>query len=149
MAQTATHSPGRRSAPPRPDSWTPVRNGNVYCSPACGHGCTHQAYLEATAQAHNLARLLGGGWHGVVSENLGWHYHAALHGYLITVYDTGRVAPSSQRYVCSAIIGVYQVTAYKRTARGAAADAARQLKLVGTMMQLAGMSMVKPTRKHK
>lgn len=59
--------------------WTPVRRGAIYCSPACGGGCTHQAYLEAQVQAQEMLDALGGpttggnAWEKRVHENLGWY----------------------------------------------------------------------------
>lgn len=54
--------------------WTPRRRGALYCSPACGGGCTMVAYREAVARASALAKKAGTGWTIKVSENLGWHY---------------------------------------------------------------------------
>lgn len=56
--------------------WTPVRSGSIYCSPACGGGCTWRQYETAVIQASSLARSLGAGWKPRVHENLGWHYSA-------------------------------------------------------------------------
>lgn len=56
--------------------WSPVRNGDIYCSPRCGHGCTHSAYLNAVAAADALAARIGPDWKPHVWENLGWHYAA-------------------------------------------------------------------------
>jgi hypothetical protein len=56
--------------------WTPVRNGNAYCSPACGGGpavCSIQRYERAVDASNKVARDLGPGWNPVVTENLGWH----------------------------------------------------------------------------
>jgi len=56
--------------------WTPVRRGNIYCSPACGGGaatCTVARYRDAHEAAEETARDLGPGWKPVVMENLGWH----------------------------------------------------------------------------
>lgn len=59
----------------RDDSWSP-RNllGGVYCSPACGGGCTKAAYNTAVRNSNALAEQMGEGWEPVVWENLGWHY---------------------------------------------------------------------------
>lgn len=54
--------------------WTPIRLGNVYCSPACGGNCTWEKYQAAVKRGNVLAKLLGPGWKGEVWENLGWHY---------------------------------------------------------------------------
>lgn len=60
-------------------SWVPVRKGNIYCAPACGHGCTFAAFQAATLKAETLAERLGKGWQIHVTENLGWH-HAVIKG---------------------------------------------------------------------
>lgn len=56
--------------------WKPVRRGEIYCSPGCGYGCTHKAYLTACLKAERIARRCGPGWKPRVWENLGWHYAA-------------------------------------------------------------------------
>ncbi len=66
------------------DRWTPIRDGAVYCSPACGGKCTMEDFEWATKEAEKLARLMGDGWEPHVWENLGWHYRvtngvAAVH----------------------------------------------------------------------
>lgn len=66
-------------------SWKPVRNGETYCSPACGHGCTHEAFKRATTNAEKLCRLLGAGWQPRVHENMGWHFSA------YSVYGSGQI----------------------------------------------------------
>ena len=53
-----------------------VRDGDTYCAPACGHGCTVDEYFDAKRDGSNLARRLGEDWSYRVWENLGWHYHA-------------------------------------------------------------------------
>lgn len=53
-----------------------VRNGDVYCAPWCGGGCTWKAFQKATRDAQMLCDELGDGWVPDVSENLGWHYKA-------------------------------------------------------------------------
>jgi hypothetical protein len=59
-------------------NWTPIRKGDIYCSPACGANCTHKAYEEATGKAKKLAekctKEIGGEWEIRVHENLGWHW---------------------------------------------------------------------------
>lgn len=56
--------------------WIPVRNGNRYCSPSCGRGCTFAEHETAVANADKLATALGSGWKVRVWENLGWHWGA-------------------------------------------------------------------------
>lgn len=60
--------------------WTPVRDGDRYCSPACGGRCRFADYEAATAKAAELAARLtdhfGVEWTPRVWENLGWHYKA-------------------------------------------------------------------------
>lgn len=56
--------------------WTPVRKGAVYCSPRCGHKCTHADFLAAKARAAALCKQLGAGWTPNVWENGGWHASA-------------------------------------------------------------------------
>lgn len=57
--------------------WNPIRNGDIYCSPACGGGCTFAAYENAHKLANSLAKRLSSPratWTTYVHENLGWHY---------------------------------------------------------------------------
>ncbi|WP_306147284.1 MULTISPECIES: hypothetical protein [unclassified Roseibium] len=54
--------------------WTPVRRGDVYCSPRCGAGCTWKAYQTAVQRADDLAERMGDGWEPRIWENGGWHY---------------------------------------------------------------------------
>lgn len=67
-------------------SWKPVRRGDIYCAPACGNGCTYQAYLNAVAAAKQLAKELPG-FKPHVWENLGWHYSAVALGSRVSVYN--------------------------------------------------------------
>ena len=61
------------------DAWVP-RPGpkGVYCSPACGGGCTRAAWRKATARANLIARRLNaqtgnvGKWTPAVFENCRW-----------------------------------------------------------------------------
>jgi len=63
-------------------TWTPRRRGNIYCSPACGRGCTIREFRKARCEARKLAMQLsstdtdvrGGHWTIDVWENLGWHW---------------------------------------------------------------------------
>lgn len=56
--------------------WTPRRQGDIYCSPRCGCHCKWDAYQLATAEAAQLAAVMGEGWGPHVWENGGWHYYA-------------------------------------------------------------------------
>jgi hypothetical protein len=58
----------------KPLSWEPQLRGEVYCSSACGGGCTKAAHDEAERRATELAKRMGEGWKPRVWENLGWHY---------------------------------------------------------------------------
>lgn len=56
------------------EGWDPVRRGAIYCSPRCGCGCTHKAFVAATQAAEKTAERMGDAWHPVVWENCGWHW---------------------------------------------------------------------------
>jgi hypothetical protein len=56
--------------------WTPVLNGEIYCSPRCGGCCTKAAHDRAQEQAAALCATLGAGWMPRVWENLGWYCEA-------------------------------------------------------------------------
>lgn len=55
-------------------SWTPRLRGKIYCSSACGGGCTMLAYASAVKKATALAKRMGKGWKIRVHENLGWYW---------------------------------------------------------------------------
>lgn len=62
-------------------SWVPRRRGEIYCSPACGRGCTWAEYQAALAEAEKAVavikkrgRLSLVGVKVDVFENLGWHW---------------------------------------------------------------------------
>lgn len=55
-------------------SWVPERRGLIYCSPACGFGCTITAHDRAVLRSNEVAAMLGEGWRAVVGENLGWYW---------------------------------------------------------------------------
>ncbi len=69
--------------------WTPIRKGNIFCSPACGGKCTFAAYQLAKTNGDKLAKELGKNWKGRVWENLGWHYKAVLKGMDCNVHCHG------------------------------------------------------------
>lgn len=71
-------------------SWKPARHGIMYCSPACGCGCTWKDYQDAVADADALAKRLGEGWKPDVWENGGWHYSVNLAGVSISKHSDGR-----------------------------------------------------------
>lgn len=60
----------------RKKSWKPIRRGKVYCSPACGGGCTHAAYVKANKDAAmvRLTMRHPRNWKVHIWENLGWHW---------------------------------------------------------------------------
>jgi hypothetical protein len=58
------------------EAWIPVRNGDIYCSPACGAGCKLAAFEQATSKAKYLIGILGDEWESIVWENFGWHCRA-------------------------------------------------------------------------
>lgn len=68
-------------------SWKAVRKGNVYCAPACGHGCKHSQYLKMKKQAELMCKALGKGWKPRVHENMGWHCEVQKSQSSISYYD--------------------------------------------------------------
>ncbi len=54
--------------------WKPRKAGDLYCSSACGRGCTFAEFTVALEAGTALADRLGEGWSPEVWENLGWHY---------------------------------------------------------------------------
>jgi hypothetical protein len=56
--------------------WKPRRRGAIYCSPACGAGCTKADFDDATERARLTCEALGPGWKPHVWENLRWHAQA-------------------------------------------------------------------------
>lgn len=81
----------------KPLSWKPVRRGSRYCSPACGSGCTVQAYEYAVTSASALARHLGPGWTPQVWENMGWYWGARSPSGRVQVYPPHPRAGSQYR----------------------------------------------------
>jgi hypothetical protein len=72
---------------PRPLSWKPKLNGEVYCSSACGSKCKRADFERATARAEALVKRLGSGWEPKVWENMGWHYSARSKSGYLTVHE--------------------------------------------------------------
>lgn len=54
--------------------WTPILNGDVFCSPACGSSCKKADYDRTIKAANLLATKLGDGWEPEIWENGGWYY---------------------------------------------------------------------------
>jgi hypothetical protein len=57
--------------------YMPIRKGDIYCSPACGMGCTHADFEKAVFASQALAAELGAGWATRVWDNLGWHWEVS------------------------------------------------------------------------
>lgn len=55
-------------------SWTPILNGEIYCSPSCGGKCKKPDYDNARQVSNEVATQLGDGWIPKVYENLGWYW---------------------------------------------------------------------------
>lgn len=53
--------------------WTPVWEGDLYCSPGCGAKCTRAEYDHAWEVGTDAQRVLGEDWTIAVWENMGWH----------------------------------------------------------------------------
>ena len=72
-------------------SWEAVRNGDTYCAPACGAGCTWKEFQRVTKLAKALAekcnKEVGGEWETNIHENLGWFYSVTLKEGNITIYE--------------------------------------------------------------
>lgn len=71
-----TFDSGNPTPPSTGDRWTPIRDGDVFCAPACGHKCKHADFELATASAAALVAELGEGWLPRVWENGGWNFSA-------------------------------------------------------------------------
>lgn len=71
----------------------PVKKGPRFCSPACGAGCTWDAYSKARRSAAKLARELGKGWKPDVWEweCLGWHWQVVKDGLKISAWTVNGV----------------------------------------------------------
>jgi hypothetical protein len=54
------------------DRWQPVLKRGLYCSPACGRGCTKKEYDRLRQFGRRIAAGLGSGWMIRMHENLGW-----------------------------------------------------------------------------
>lgn len=67
----------------------PIADGERYCSPRCGFGCSRAGFDRATDEARLLATRLGGAWKPEVWENGGWHYRATNGEHAIHVKTVG------------------------------------------------------------
>ena len=88
----------------RTRNWTPVENGDVYCSPACGCKCKRVDYDNAVAASETFTQTIGDGWQHKVWENCGWHFSASKGCMEVHKTDTGYTAyfNSIRQHVCSA-----------------------------------------------
>ena len=91
-------------------SWTPrlSDDGRLFCSPACGAGCTAEehelAKRGATALARRLGRVFGSGWRSVVWENMGWHYRVEKGQCSVSAHDHGGfVRYTAEMVGCSSV----------------------------------------------
>lgn len=79
--------------------WTPIHNGDKYCSPGCGAGCTKAEYDEALSSALKIATELGEGWQPRVWENGKWYYCAVKE--IVSHDDEIKVYPNRESgYKC-------------------------------------------------
>jgi hypothetical protein len=81
-------------------NWKPVRQGNIYCAPACGGNCTYSAYQQAERRANQLAKKLGVGWTVRIWENLGWYYKVISPDKMLTIHPN-HTAPKTGGYFLS------------------------------------------------
>lgn len=67
-------------------SWKPIRRGTVFCSSACGAGCTYLQYLSALKAAKDCSAMMKTkGWKIRVYENMGWYWELFHKSGLLTV----------------------------------------------------------------
>lgn len=71
-------------------NWTPVLRGPIYCSSACGAGCSKAGYDLACKQSAALAKRLGAGWKARVAENLHWYWSVDKGGLSVSPSSPGR-----------------------------------------------------------
>lgn len=71
-------------------AWRPRHVGLIYCSPACGCGCTRADWNAAKEAAARLAKDLGKDWRPRVWENAGWHYAAEKGSATVYEYFHGK-----------------------------------------------------------
>lgn len=111
-----------------PGAWTPVRDGDYYCSPACcgdsPSRCTWAAYEAVVERASEVCRELGPGWAPAPHENLGWY--CRVRNGPISLSVPGHGGTSYRQFGVS--IQGHGVIAKADTAQEALAYAARILK---------------------
>jgi hypothetical protein len=138
-----TFDNGNPTPPSTGDRWTPIRNGDVFCAPACGNKCKLADFERATASAAALVAELGDGWQPRVWENLGWYFSAEKGtasvgyseggGHFTASIDAGifqqrheqfRAAASSPRAAMEAVLAEveHKIAALRRTAISAALE---------------------------
>jgi hypothetical protein len=89
-------------------SWVPVRNGDIYCSPACGAKCLIDEFLQAQKEAEWLVAELGNSWTPRVWENMGWFYSAKYSQNSLEM----EMHPNGEKYWCDLRFpGIYQIIA--------------------------------------
>lgn len=71
---TTVFDNGNPHVPSAGDRHTPILNGDIYCSPACGMSCKKADFDAVSEQARVVALRLGSGWEPHVWENCGWNF---------------------------------------------------------------------------
>jgi ribosome-associated translation inhibitor RaiA len=99
FANTIEHNPRNIPSAVGVGRWTPVLNGDVYCSPACGCGCKKAAYDKAVESANTLAATLGHGWEPNVWENCKWYYQVTKGDVTVTLERDGYNAKINFDYI--------------------------------------------------
>jgi hypothetical protein len=97
-SQTKSTKPQRKHSSEA--NWKPVRKGAIFCSPACGGGCTRADYLRAVQGAKQMRnQLRGHGWQVVTVEGDSWNVKAASGP--LTILSDYRGKGGKVRYACS------------------------------------------------
>lgn len=76
-----------------PLSWTPVKQGAIYCSPACGASCKLAEYDRVKTLARTVAKKMGKGWEISLHENMGWFGSVKSPDGLWTIHVPDRYQP--------------------------------------------------------
>lgn len=135
-----TFDNGNPTPPSGGDRWTPIRDGDVFCAPACGCQCKLADFERATERAAALVAELGDGWLPRVWENCGWNFSAEkgsatvdyseAAGHFTASIDAGvfhqrheqfRASGSSPRAAMEAVLAEveHKIAGLKRTASSA------------------------------